>query len=123
MLRGQLWDANIVLPGKVKVARLRKETKRRLYRLSNADLQDGNLLPTLLHPDFDLGDREEISCLLLSTVEAFPIASGVAPAAFGLLLDPVHRSKDTYERLGTFKLTADHFSWFDDCKAQEVILI
>jgi hypothetical protein len=117
---GQLADAKIELMGRVKVGGLREEARSGLCRLNGIGLHAGNLLPTLLHPDFDLGIKERVHCLLHATVTAFPISVGVAPVAFGLLLEPLQESPKTYQRLGTFKLTGDDYSWFDDCKTQEV---
>ena len=119
---GQVIDANIALKGRVKAARLKKADSG-VYRLDDLELKGANVLPTLLHPDFDLEDGQEIRCLLLLTVNAFPAGSGTAPAAFGLLLEPAGSLKDTYGRLGTFKLAGGHCSWFDNCDMQKVILI
>ena len=84
---GQVIDANIALKGRIKSARL-KRTDSGLYRLDDLEVQGASVAPTLLHPDFDLGDRQMVMCLLLLTVDAFPAGSGTAPAAFGLLLEP-----------------------------------
>lgn len=119
---GQVVDRNIVLRGKVKAGRLRKD-RSGLYRLDDMGFTDGNIRPSLLPPDFDLGDRTHLHCLLLGNVESFPVAGGFAFTVFGLLLERLQGPLKTYQRLGTFKLTGDHCSWFDNCTSEEVILI
>ena len=76
---GQAIDVNIVLKGRIKVAKLRKETKIGLYRLEDPNSETSNF-PALLHPDFNLEERQKVRCLLLLSVDTFPVGSGVARA-------------------------------------------
>jgi hypothetical protein len=72
-----------VLKGKAKVARLRKEVKKGLYRLDDVGLHSENLLPTLLYPDVDLGGRDQVHCLCSSPSMLSPLVA----ARRQLLLD------------------------------------